>query len=216
MKRTNLLISAAIGCILFLVYGCRKDFYGIESDLSDISVTEASWAKLHYNQLIKKEGREVKRNGEVQMLPNNKPNLKHTIWKKAYYSETDKAFFVEIPVLYNQRSSMVKSKTKLTVEEQQEVFRGSFDRLVIYKDKKTGNIGQKLLTYIPDLMYLRKHNKDISHNQINKMDKDFEGYLLYRSWSGTNLYLLEVSQGKTTARINFLKKRAGALNYDGN
>ncbi|MCF8318153.1 MAG: hypothetical protein K9I02_05355 [Haliscomenobacter sp.] len=95
----------------------------------------------------------------------------------------------------------------MSEDESKEIFTGSFDRLIIYKDKKTGKTGQKIITYIPDLSYLRRHNNDISHNKINKLDSDFTGYLEFKKWDGTRLYILEVTNGKMTGRITFPKKK---------
>lgn len=68
---------------------------------------------------------------------------------------------------------------------------------MIYKDKE-GKISERIVSYIPDRDYLLKHKGDISHNKINKLDKDFNGYLRYSSWDGTPLFMLRITNGKAT------------------
>lgn len=84
----------------------------------------------------------------------------------------------------------------LTPEQQSAVFRGSFNRLLIYKDNTSGKINQKILTYIPDIDYLKAHNNDISGNTINKLDADFSGSIEYSKMDGTPLSLFVIKQDK--------------------
>jgi hypothetical protein len=68
--------------------------------------------------------------------------------------------------------------------------------LITFKHKQTGKIEERIVTYIPDLEYLKKHNNDISHNQINKLDGDFSGYLIYRMWDDSPEFTLKITGGK--------------------
>jgi len=213
MKRIYSLPLISLFLILF-TNSCNKDF---DTPSNDNSQPENSnWATAYYKQLIREQGRKVskvKNTTGISTSSVNFQNYKHTIWKKAYYSETSKATFVEIPLLYNQRSALIKSKVKITEAEELEIYRTSFDRLIIYKDKKTGEIDQRIVTYIPSLTYLRAHNRDISHNRIDKLDKDFSGYLEYKNWNGKRLFRVELQNGRTIGIFNFpaenLKKKSG-------
>ncbi len=74
--------------------------------------------------------------------------------------------------LYNYGSKVPQSDSNKLI------LNAAFETLVIYKDKD-GKKDQRIITYIPDLAYLKKHN-NIKHNRIGKLDKDFSGYLEYK------------------------------------
>jgi hypothetical protein len=127
------------------------------------------------------------------------------LFDKAYAGSTDSVTFVESPLVYNKRTGML-IQDKQTSEQispgQLQQFNSSFDRLIIYKNKKTGKIDQQIVSYVPDLAYLQKHNFDASKNRINHLDEDFSGYIIYKSWNEKVLSILRVVNGKGVGRIS--------------
>lgn len=197
-------------CFLVILYACQKEQPGDQRDkkatISGARMTVPE-ARKYYNKLKAGQGNEV--NMKALKVLSKQPNRKYILFEKAYTSETNAATFVEVPVLYNQRFGSVVNNTdgsgKPNLEEGREIFEASFDRLLIYRNKNTGKTDQRIITYIPRITYLRRHRGDISHNQINKLDKDFEGFIEYKKWDGTKLYLLEIKDGKTVNRTSLLK-----------
>lgn len=90
--------------------------------------------------------------------------------------------FVEIPITSTHKISHtfgITNNPNTKPVANQKIIDASFDRLIIYKDKK-GKIDQRIISFIPDEAYLTKHKNNISHNSINKLDDDFVGYLHYK------------------------------------
>ena len=199
----------ALALFIIILYACRKDsldiFTRTEIDEGIYQPSEKMNYQLavkYYSQVLKKE------QGDKVVSKSNRTfagqeNLKRLMFSKIYESETKTASFVEIPLFYNRRSSMLIYPKGTEHNDKNVVLRASFDRLVIYKDKKTGEVDQKIIRYIPSLKYLKKHGYKISHNQINKIDRDFEGYIEYLEWDSTPLYFFRMANGKKVAKVKF-------------
>ena len=145
--------------------------------------------------LVKNEGNHLQikdLKGTLLKTLNDKPNMKSPMWVRAVSGKTSRFDFVEVPLMYNRKvSPTIQTKNK---EIDKQVIQVTFDRLIIYKDK-SGKINQRIVTYLPDESYLRSHKGDISHNQINHLDKDFDGYLIYKSWEDRVLFILRIDKG---------------------
>jgi hypothetical protein len=188
------------------IYSCRKDFM----ETPEIA-PEVNWAKDYFTKsLLPKEGNlvdvraYVKNSARASLMSSEKENMKVPIWQKAKSDKTNLYEFVEValkyttkvtPMLYLQKKGQEPEKTT-----DENVVKASFDRLIIYKNKK-GAIDQRIISFVPSLAYLERHNGDISHNSINKLDKDFEGMLVYRKWDGSFLFALMLKNGKAFKKI---------------
>lgn len=203
--------------LMIFVYSCRKsDLLTTQhEDVVELSKMDLAAAKSYYENLKKEEGVNVDPPALDRVLRQDRSlkavnNKKYAMFKKAYVSETYESTFVEVPISYDQRFSLVMTNPAnakpVTNFEQIEIFKYSFDRLVIYKSKRTGEINRRLISYIPNISYLKKHNYKISHNQINRLDPDFTGFLQYKNWDGTPLYLLQYENGKKTRYISLKKQ----------
>lgn len=211
--KTKLLFTLILGVIV-LAFACRKDLINGKSLTELDAPMNVEIAKKIFNELKKEKGKFVKvrkANPELSKanIPENYNNRRYALYQKAYLSETDKSTFVEIPIVYNQRYSLTvinpKTFAKTSVSDRQLVFKYSFDRFIAYKDKKTGKISTRMVTYIPGVAYLKKHNYKIKHNQINKLDSDFSGFIEFKEWNGDGIYLLQYENGKKTGYISFKK-----------
>lgn len=199
MKRQFLRIVLLLFAISFIgFYACKKERQESKYVKEDpnAALTKEAVEHYFYNNLIKKPGSIIKSN-KISVSSSDKENWKHIMFDHSYESENAEASFVEIPVLYNQRPSMIvrAENDSLSESEIKETLNSSFDRLIIYKNKSTKAVDQRIVTYIPDKEYYLKHKKDISHNQFNKLDKDFNGFLIFRKWDDTPEYGVRINDG---------------------
>ncbi|SFH35259.1 hypothetical protein [Pedobacter insulae] len=203
-KFTSPTIFFGMLCLL-LVYSCKKQIGDIFSDPSKPEGLQ--WAKEYYAQHLQQQNSfSVKLSGSKGTLTTTdlKNNKKTPVWTKASEGITFQYTFAEIPLRYAHKITPTLALSKNPDERpvaNPEVIDASFDRLIIYKDKN-GKIGQRIISYIPDEAYLKKHKGNISHNRINQMDKDFFGYVHYKDWEGKALFAIRVENGKAVKRYN--------------
>ncbi|RZK58901.1 MAG: hypothetical protein EOO91_06830 [Pedobacter sp.] len=196
MKIKNPYIAiVAIFMLSIGIYSCRKEIATIPE-----MKPEAQWAKSYFNDVllpnlgnqfsyaISNKISSVERTGK-------KPNLKTPIWSRAVVGKTALYEFVEIPLSYSRKITSMIGKKDAAADL--EIIRASFNRLIIFKDKN-GKISQRIISYIPDKDYLHKHKGDISHNTINNLDKDFNGFLIYKTWDDVIVNKLRITNGKAT------------------
>ena len=189
--KTKYYLLLAISLILVMAYSCRKDLV----NEMPVKPETVQWAKDHFNNVLSvNNGSFVKiASTSTSTTSNQKPNRKTPWWGRATANKTNLFEFVEVPLFYSRKIITLISKKDDPID--MEIAKASFDRLIIFKDKK-GNIDQRIVSFIPDKDYLRKHNGDISHNKIDKLDKDFTGYLLYKNWEGKTVNKLRIINGK--------------------
>ncbi|MCZ4243804.1 hypothetical protein [Pedobacter punctiformis] len=186
--------------------GCQKDILDESSALEELNNPELpvtiESAKVYLKNLRKLQGNSdvpLKKSKSVAGFSKNK---KFVIFSKAYSSETSTATFIETPILYNRRSVPL-IRTKDGTKDPQidaKVCASSMDRFVIFKDKKTGKVNNFIVTFLPNEEYLIKRNGDISRNHINRLDRDFGGFLIYKNWKGKIISMREVRDGKIIYR----------------
>ncbi len=187
--------------IALFVVACKKDRATYSDASGDNTITSLSVKdarKYFYNVLRKAQSPSVL---SVTSSPDGKNRKVYPYWNHAYASKTKKFDFVELPVasVHQQRSLRTTGAT-MTDAESKSVLAASFTRLVLYKNK-SGLMNQRLITFIPDYAYLKKHNNDVSYNHIDKLDKDFSGYLEYRDWNNKLLFTLKLANGVVVGRF---------------
>lgn len=210
MKKTKraLVVIVFLLFSFMVIYSCRKDLS--KAEVQDAPETEINFSvknarSYFYNTLRKAQEAKAK----VSTL--QKKDKIYPYWYYAYEATTPKYSFVEVPITGDETRSYTaraSSEQLASATENLQVLNGSLRRLVMYKDKN-GVIGERIITYIPDLAYLKKHNNDISHNQINKLDKDYSGYLRYSSIDGSYLFMLRIKNGRTIGKHSANKSKAG-------
>jgi hypothetical protein len=194
MKIKNKYIAILATFMLSIgIYSCRKELTAIPE-----MKPEAQWAKSYFNDvLLPNVGNQVSyviaNKVSSTERTGSKPNLKTPIWARAFVDKTSLYEFVEIPLKYTRKITSTIGKKDSPAD--MEIIKASFDRLIIYKDKN-GKIDQRIISFIPDKDYLKRHNGDISHNNINKLDKDFNGYLIYKTWDDKTVNRLRIANGK--------------------
>lgn len=203
------IICLAVTILFTLTFHACHKASNISPSNADNSLSLTT-AKKYFKEFIKTAGREVPKKFFTNSSDsaNAKPNKKYIMWKKAYISQNDQFTFVEAPLYYNQKLSAVLSSDDQPIDQEvkRKIFNASLNRLVVYKDKITGVVGQYIVNYIPDISYLEKHKNDISHNQIDKLDKDFTGYIKYMTWDGEPRIILKIKDGKTVSKGKYKKE----------
>ncbi|WP_316769426.1 hypothetical protein [Pedobacter frigiditerrae] len=199
---------------IMLIYSCKKDIkHFFDSDEQGIQ-----WAKDYYEtklQLNQSYRLNLTASSDKSISSKNNAltNEKKPDWKKSKTGTTPYYDFVELPLNYTHKIShtfSVSADINAKPVPNQKIIDASFDRLVIYKDKK-GNIDQRIISFIPDEAYLAKRKNNISHNRIDKLDNDFVGYLHYKDWSGKALFVLRIVNGKPVKRYDMLKSVTGKI-----
>lgn len=204
LKARTLLATSAL-CAL-LLYACRKDLHPVGEELKNaangLSLKEA---KSYYTDLKKREGGTLElsninlgRSVESQ-LGRSKPNKKYALFEKSIAGETYKSDFVEVPITYDQRITTIRTSTESNTssKDKEAMFRNSFDRLVIYKSKSTGEIKNVLISYVPNATYLKANGSKLKDLNISNL-RDFSGYLEFKKWNGASTHIVEYQNGKRT------------------
>lgn len=85
-------------------------------------------------------------------------------------------------------------------EDNKRAVHASFDRLLIALSKD-GSMQVRVVTYIPDISYLEKHNYDASGNQITKIMPDYDGLIIVQEWGGKFVTGYQYKNGKAVSKI---------------
>lgn len=130
---------------------------------------------------------------------------RRAVFKRALLFQTPDAFYVEVPIWSSHRSIALVKANKLSNIGKQKVLNRSVDRLVVKKDKATGVISEFIVTYTPSLNYLKKHNSDPPSIYASKSAESFEGFVHYRAWDGSPLYVREYARGVIVKTFSFIE-----------
>jgi hypothetical protein len=203
MKKNLIYLSISLTSIVLLVISCRKDHNsaatnpGKDTTQNTLSVNVA---RKYFYKVLRKQTQSPLAVASTTSAKNQKI---YPYWNHAYSSHTKLFDFVEMPVIsvHQQRSvRTLAADGNPDAAQTKAVLAASFTRLVVYKNK-AGVTNQRLITFIPDYDYLKKHNNDISHNHIDKLDNDFSGILEYRNWNNILLFVLRLKNGVVTRHI---------------
>lgn len=203
--KTSLLIVLSIAAF----FSCKKEITGEFQNPPDPKI---DWAKSYYRHsleptvgLVNKPGAIMSADGKVGVKKTNKLTAN---WDKAIAEETSLYDYVETPLSYEHKISttlgLVSDPSKAPAANK-DVINASFDRLVIFKNK-SGEINQRIISYIPDESYLKKKNGKIDHNRVGHLDKDFFGFLQYKSWDDKLLFVLRIENGRPVKRYRMESK----------
>lgn len=214
MKKTLIVVFSLFLC-LSVFYACQKKDYAEEFNKPGQALN-TELAHAYFYSTLGKNGANVVKNSGDKNSSDTRKNYKIPMFKKAYTSSTDQYSFVEVPLFYNQRTAILlksRDSSKMSTNDHK-ILMSSFDRLIIFKDKKTGEINQRIVTYLPDADYVNKHS-DLSGNQIDKLSKKFNGHLIYKTWEDEVLFILKIKNGKSVRRIAKQSKKAKTSKVSG-
>jgi hypothetical protein len=172
---------------------CQKK--GESPDTSKLRLTLED-AKSYYQRLVSKYGDyDLVRVGDT-----TGKSIKQVDFSKAYIGENETTFFVEAPISYTKREVILNTGSAIPKATLEEMFKNSFDRLVIYKDKISGMVNEKIVTVIPSADYISKGLKDLYNNHYQSIAKDFSGYVSNKNWKGRFQSSQSYHLGETVAR----------------
>jgi hypothetical protein len=142
MNKKLYLLSFAL--LILVLYACRREYAerNTEADrLHDPAVAlDVKAARSYFYELRMQQGEAVHgSDGKAVQSAPGKENKKYVLFDKAYAGSTDSVTFVESPLVYNKRTGMLiqdKQSTEQISPGQLQQFNSSFDRLIIYKNKK--------------------------------------------------------------------------------
>lgn len=137
-------------------------------------------AKAYYQRLVIKYGNYdlIKVDDKVEK------SFKEVDFSKAFIGENETSFFVEAPISYTIRAVELNTRSKLPKAMLQEMHKQSFDRLVIYKDKISGMVNEKVVTFMPSADYIAQGLKNLHNNHYQSLAKEFSGYVSNKDWKG--------------------------------
>lgn len=78
----------------------------------------------------------------------------------------------------------------------------SLSRLVIIKDKKENTINSYIMTMVAETSYLESKNFQLWSNTYLKKDKDFAGYVFFKTLTGEFVNGWRMKKGKVIAKVN--------------
>ena len=211
MKKTFPIVLALT---LLIIFSCRKNFMPGSDELNGTDKFDVAQARDHIRALVKGTVAYDGKQAPALLATNSTtPNVKPKTIKtgqKIFYPFWDRATtanfkgkvdYVEVPIaLSNKRIHLYQfKKDNIKLKPDGSVVLASFQRLIIYKDRK-GKVGQRLVTYIPDKQYIKDHGYEVGANTLAKINRDFFGYIEYKNWSGSIISVLRIENGKVVRR----------------
>ena len=184
--------------LLFVIVAiaCRKDWQKSPEEETSAFLTEAK--SYYYEQQRASPPPPTKTLNAQSVASVTGLGKLSPLWHRNYASSTKALQFVEVPLVNSQKRVTLYNFNAKPTSAQINIARvkASFQRVLIYKTKRN-RFHQLLLTYVPDYDYLQQKNFNASTNQINKIDAEFSGYILFSSLkTGQNIQLLQFEHGK--------------------
>lgn len=213
-KLTSPFILSIAFISIMLIYSCKKDI----KHFFDGNEQSVQWAKDYYENNLQinqnyKLNLTASADKSISVKNTRLTNEKKPHWEESKAGVTPYYDYVELPLTYTHKITHtfgINQNPNVIPTPNQKIIDASFDRLIIYKDKK-GKINQRIISFIPDEAYLTKHKNNINHNRIDKLDHDFVGYLHYKDWDGKALFVLRIVNGKPVKKYDMLKSTTGKI-----
>jgi hypothetical protein len=130
----------------------------------------------------------------------------------AVQQESGSFYSIEVPITSSKSTAYaISNQSKTTLEAAKKLLNTNFNRLVIYKNKQNGSIGERIVNFVPDANNTENDIRDINLNRTGGLSKKFSGWLVYQTWSGNSLFALHIDKGRPTNKFNFssLEKKDG-------
>lgn len=178
-KITRSRIRRLLGLVVLVtisIWGCRK-----LNPRSDNSL-DPNWARnWFYGSFMKSN---IFLNPKMKRFPD---------WEKGIAQNFGKFKVVEYPLVSSREA--IPFMGSMPQGDKKKALAATFQRLVVAMNPQ-GHIQQKILTFIPDVSYLEKHNYDASSNTISNIATDYTGLILVQDWNEKKSFGYEFRQGK--------------------
>lgn len=177
--------------VIFAAVSCKKNQSADKN--AGLSVEDA---KTYLQRLETKYG-----NYDSIKIPGKTgKNLKKVDFSKAYIGENERSYFVEAPITYTAREIVFFTSAGIPEATLKKMSDNSFDRFVVYKDKMSGMVSEKIVTYIPSADYVSNGHNYLYNNHYQSIVKDFSGYVSNRDWRGRFQSSQQYKLGKAVAQ----------------
>lgn len=213
------IIALVLLLAAFTINSCRKESVsttlGTNSKL-DKNATLIADAKAYLDSALKTNSTTVKLSG---MGNNSEPATfnGHLFWDKAK-SYLNKNFeVVEVPAAldYKQVNFYKLSIDTSASVNNKSVVENAFVRVLIFKDSTKNILDKQIITYIPDKKYLEKNPDPSDNNWINNIDKNYSGYIEYRTWENIPYCVLRLDNGKVSSNYSISGQGVNNLKVQG-
>ena len=129
-----------------------------------------------------------------------KNGIKLPDWRNGKYFKVGNSEFVEFPLIKAKTKMGITSKANLSAGDALKIANSSLSRIVFAKTG--GKITVREIDYVPDWDYLSSAKFDISDNYFAKMNKNFTGKLIFKTWGGVELSQNLLNNGKIVGKID--------------
>ncbi|PIQ22137.1 MAG: hypothetical protein COW65_04890 [Cytophagales bacterium CG18_big_fil_WC_8_21_14_2_50_42_9] len=124
-------------------------------------------------------------------------------FNEAQEFESDKFSYIEAPITSSKKSAFIfinndKDTTKYVKNN---LLEHNFERLIIYKDKSSGVINERIVTFVPDKNCIGLIPKNISENNTGNISPNFTGWLVYQTWDRVSLFSIYIKNGKAIKKL---------------
>ncbi len=191
--------------LVVLIYGCRKELTQktVNAEQNPSKTLSVANAKSYLDSALKINSVNIKL-ASSDSSSGTQTFTGYLFWDKAQSFLTKNFEVVEIPAALDYRkvnfyklggdtSNYITDKT---------VAEAAFTRVLIFRDSTRKVMDKRIITYIPDKSYLAKNVNPSAKNWINSIDKDYSGYIEYRTWKNMPYLVLRLINGKVKANYN--------------
>lgn len=212
---TKTRIQTIVGFVILIVfmffYSCRK----VEPDAVPLSFEKdfgVKTAKDFFTQNLKKDlVGSLKTTARV--LSEEKTFLgKYNIkWRLAKSFRRGKYEMVEAPMRFERNKLTMYSfggndgKEDLTGA----MARASFNKFLLYRTEE-GRVITRILTFIPDKNYIEKHGMEATKNGSDHLEKNFSGYVEFRTWKQEKLFVYRIQDGKAVKKVKLRRNQVAS------
>lgn len=180
--------------VIALLYSCTKitDYKGTDSINVKADVKEWYYAEFK------------KTNEYASSIVKQFPN-----WDKAVIRTWGDGKLIEFPLTALSWKIPLINKEDL-VSDQKRIINSAFQRMAVFIDP-SGRKQVRIIAYIPNIDYLKKHEFDASNNTISEIDEDFGGLIIIKDWAGKFISGREFQNGKVIRKLKIKKSESGNI-----
>lgn len=120
-------------------------------------------------------------------------------WTAASKNTSSEYSYVEVPLTAEVTDLNIYASDLYSENDNATRAAYSYSTLLVYKDSSNSNAKSNMVTYLPDIDYIKSHDRPISKNRISDLSPDFSGYIEYKDLNGDPKQLFRIDAGKITS-----------------
>lgn len=122
-------------------------------------------------------------------------------WTAAGQNTSGEYSFVEVPIKTEITNVNLYGAKQYNENENATRVAYSYSTLLIYKDSSNNNASSYIVTYLPSIEYIQKHNRPIGRNRIADLSNEFSGYIEYKDLDGNPKQVFTIEKGNVTSSM---------------